>query len=89
MHLASIGIVGITFEISKEMRKHSLFRNMHTIATIVRLHKYCTYMHLASIDIEGITFEISKEMEKHNLFRNMHTIYIATSPECLMLSTQK
>ena len=42
MHLASINIEGITFEISKEMEKYSLFRNMHTIATIVRLHKYCT-----------------------------------------------
>ena len=56
---------------------------------IVSLHKHCIYMHLASIDIEEITFEISKEMEKHNLFRNMHTIFIATSPECLMLITQK
>ena len=33
MHLASIDIEGITFEISKEKEKHSLFRNMHTIAT--------------------------------------------------------
>ena len=29
---ASIDIEGITFEISKEMGKHSLFRNIHTIA---------------------------------------------------------